>query len=582
MLKSLYDYAARHKLALPAGCVNKTVKAYISLSAHSDYVGVMLGGDEAVPCPDIGSLANGTKLSNVIVEKRSVVLPEEPSAKSECFLDALRSVAEAVPEWQVCVTAMEDDETRAKIRQELDRCKIKPSDRVSFEVDGQRIVEDERLLSWWKRYRVQFQRAEAANQTLCLITGEPTVPLATTPSIQGLRSVGGHSSGDALICFDKSAFTSYGLKQGANAPVSEEAFSSVKAALDSLLKGAPVLAGMKFVHWYDADIQPEEDPILSCGEFGDFGESELDDDEDEGASLAEEAAKNQNATRLVKSVKTGERDVKLGSTVYHILLLSGVGGRVMIRRYEQGTYGELEGALKKWNDDLALTNSSGTQTLPSCKLTARLLRLLKYQKADRKVFERLGKELSGVTPAILQAILHGGALPDSVAMRALQTIRSRMLSDEDDANRLFYDIGLSCQWLKVWLIRNRNKGDVMMSAYNPDNHSPAYQCGAILAIYEKIQSAAYPDVNVSVVQRYYASAIQTPALVIGRLSQLSVHHLRELDKTAPKLSGYFSKLLANTYAAIDGAIPATLTLPEQAEFALGYYQMQAYRKNKED
>jgi CRISPR-associated protein Csd1 len=580
MLKSLYDYALRHELALPAGCVNKTVKAYLSLSAQSDYAGVIMGDAEPVPCPDIGSLANGTKLSNVIVEKRSVVLPEEPSAKSAFFLSALRDAAEAVPECAVCVAALENAETREKLRQELDRNKVKPTDRISFAVDGLPIVRNDALLAWWETYRKQFAKQDAANQTRCLITGEPTAPLATTPSIQGLRAVGGHSSGDALICFDKAAFTSYGLKQGANAPVSEETFSAVKAALDSLLKSAPILAGMKFVHWYDADIQPEDDPFQTSPDFGDW---DLGDDEEETPAERQrkERAENDKATQLVNSVRSGERDVVLGKVRYHILLLSGVGGRVMVRRYEQGDYKQLQTALARWNSDLALTNASGTQLLPGCKLTARLLRLLKYQKSDSKPFERLSKELSGVTPTILQSILTGAPLPDSVAVRSLQAIRSQMLSDEEDSGRLFYGLGLSCQWLKAWLIRNQNKGDVMMSAYNPENHSPAYQCGAILAIYEKIQSAAYPDVNVSVVQRYYASAIQTPALVIGRLSQLSVHHLKELDKTAPKLCGYFSRLLANTYAAIDGAIPTTLTLPEQAEFALGYYQMQAYRK-KED
>ena len=585
MLKSLYDYALRNKLALPAGCVNKTVKAYLSFSARTDYAGVVMGDAEPLPCPDIGSLANGTKTSNVIVEKRSVVLPEEPSAKSAFFLSTLRDAAKTVPECAVCAAALENAETREKLRQELDRNKVKPSDRISFMVDGLPIVRNGALLTWWQEYRMQFAKQDAANQTRCLITGEPTVPLATTPSIQGLRSVGGHSSGDALICFDKTAFTSYGLKQGANAPVSEEAFSAVKAALDSLLADAPALAGMKFVHWYDADIQPEEDPILSCGNFGDFGASELGDDEEETPAERQrkERAANEKATRLVNSVRSGERDVVLGKVRYHILLLSGVGGRVMIRRYEQGNYEQLQTALKQWNDDLSLTNSSGTQTLPSCKLTARLLRLLKYQKGDRKPFERLGKELSGMIPAILQSILTVVPLPNSVAVRALQTIRSRMLSNEEDTNKLFYDLGLSCQWLKVWLIRNQNKGDVMMSAYNPENHSPAYQCGAILAIYEKIQSKAYPEgVNVSVVQRYYASAIQTPALVIGRLSQLSVHHQRELAKGSKGLSNYFANMLADARAAMDGAIPAVLTLSEQAEFALGYYQMTAKLNTKKD
>ena len=581
MLKSLYDYALRHELLLPAGCVNKTVKAYLSLSAHSDYAGIVMGDSEPVPCPDIGSLANGTKRSNVIVEKRSVVLPEEPSAKSAFFLSALRDAAETVPECAVCAAALENEETREKLRQELDRNKVKPSDRISFAVDGLPIVRNGALLTWWQAYRKQFAKQDAANRTRCLITGEPTVPLATTPSIQGLRAVGGHSSGDALICFDKAAFSSYGLKQGANAPVSEEAFSAVKAALDSLLANAPILAGMKFIHWYDADIQPEDDPIRTAP---DFGSLDLGDDEEETPAERQrkERAENEKATRLVNSVHSGERDVVLGKVRYHILLLSGVGGRVMIRRYEQGDYEQLQTALARWNSDLALTNASGTQLLPGCKLTARLLRLLKYQRTDNKPFERLGKELSGVMPAILQSILTGAPLPDSVAVRSLQGIRSQMLSDEEDTGRLFYGLGLSCQWLKVWLIRNQNKGDVMMSAYNPENHSPAYQCGAILAIYEKIQSKAYPKgVNVNVVQRYYASAIQTPALVIGRLSQLSVHHLREVEKKHGNgLRSYFANALAEAYAAIDGAIPTTLTLPEQAEFALGYYQMQAYRKKE--
>lgn len=73
----------------------------------------------------------------------------------------------------------------------------------------------------------------------CLITGQPTAPLATLPVISGLQVVGGHSRGEALFCFDKSAFQSYGLKQSANAPVSEEAFAVVKEAMNDLLAARP-------------------------------------------------------------------------------------------------------------------------------------------------------------------------------------------------------------------------------------------------------------------------------------------------------------------------------------------------------
>lgn len=263
MLKTLYDYGMRRQLALPPGFVEKTIKAYISLSEHDDHVSVYLGDGEAVPCPDIGSLANGKDKSNVLAEKRSVVIPTEPGSKSAFFLETLRCAAAEEPLLNVCVHALEDPETAAAIRAELDRAKIKPGDRISFRVNGTPVLRSEKVRAWWQDYRKQFLKNAEHPTALCLITGEPTVPMTTTTPIQGLHVVGGHARGDALICFDKAAFCSYGQKKAANAPVSEEAFCVVKAALDDLLKDAPILSGMKFVHWFDREIPPEDDPLYS-------------------------------------------------------------------------------------------------------------------------------------------------------------------------------------------------------------------------------------------------------------------------------------------------------------------------------
>lgn len=586
MLKALYDYALRHDLALPPGYVSKTVKAYIALSTTSDYLGIVMGDDAPIPCPDIGSLANSKDKSNVIVEKRSVAIPDEPTAKSEFFRNALKSAAETEPMLNICADALLDPDRSRRIRSLLDENKIKASDRISFQVDGQPVVGLDAVKDWWQTYRRSFRNSDDKPQSICLITGSPTVPQTTTASIQGLRVVGGHASGDALICFDKAAFCSYGLKQGANAPVSETAFGAVKSALDKLLEDAPVLAGMKFVHWYDTDVEPEEDPILQSDNLfaGMADEDDGDEEEDETPSSLEqeqaERAARRKADRLVESVKTGERDVLLGNTNYHILLLTGVGGRVMIRRYEQGSYRQLKERLEQWNQDLELINPFGSGTIPSCKLTARLLRLLSYQKVDREPFKRLGKELAGITPSVLMSILSGTTLPDAVAVRSLQYIRSQMFLDEDETNRdrRLFEIGWACQWLKVWLVRNQKKGAVIMSEYNAQASDPAYQSGAMMAIYAAIQNAASPDVNVTVVQRYYASAIQTPALVIGRLSQLSVHHLGKIENRW--LANYYKTLLEETSAKIEGPIPTVLRLEEQSAFALGYYQMSA-RLNQE-
>jgi CRISPR-associated protein Csd1 len=583
MLKALYDYGINHHLALPPGFVNKTVKAYIQIDTRSDYVGVFLNDDEPISCPDIGSAAQSPDKCNVLVEKRSVVLPGEPSAKGTFFLEALRAASFSVPELALCVKVLETHEAMADIRRELDQNKIKPSDRISFMVDGVPVVKLPGVPEWWQDFRKQFQTANMAEMTRCLITGEMTVPVATTAKIQGLRVVGGHSSGDALICFDKPAFQSYDLKKAANAPVSEEAFSAVKAALDDLLKEAPVLAGMKFVHWYDRDIPPEDDLFQQLG-FG--GESEDDEPETEVDREQRERNARRKADALVQNIQDGAATTyDLRHTSYYILMLTGVNSRIMIRRFERGNYEQLREKLELWRNDLSLTNGVGTAPIRNCKLVARLMRLLKYQKSDSRPFDRLDKELSGVTPAIVTAILTGGPLPDSVGARALAYIRSKILSaDNDDALSAIPD-GIACQWLKVWLLRKNRQEGFLMENYNmsPTKHS-AYHCGGIMAVYAAIQKDAMGDVNAGVVERYYASAIQTPALVMGQLSRLSQYHIdkiREKDKSrAGKHAGVYQRYLKQLYTMLGEDIPTALSLPEQSYFALGYYQM--FAKMSED
>lgn len=573
MLKALYDYACRHQLTLSAGCVRKMVKAWIHLDAEGRFQLLEPMDNQEVIAPDIGSLANSKDKSNILVEKRSVVVPEEDTPKSRFFREALREGSEEVPVLAACAYALETPETVLAIREALDGAKIKPSDRISFKVDGASILELPELMNWWSRWRKQFKQTDRKGRTICLITGEPTMPMTTTTPINGLHVVGGHARGDALICFDKNAFCSYGLKKAENAPVSEEAFSAVKAALDKLLEDAPVVAGMKFVHWYDRELSDEEDPIKAEPDFGWnlFGE-DPEEEPDEEEMLEREISARRQADALVNSVRTGKQAADFGKTHYYILLLSGVGGRIMIRRHERGSYHQLQSNIKQWKQDLALTNPYGTGEVRTCKLTARMIRLLKYQKGDRKPFERLGKELSGIAPAVVTAILTGGPLPDSVAVRALASIRSEMMDEEEESRNLPY----AYQWLKVWLLRrNRRKGEVeLMSKYNLELNQPAYHFGGMMAVYAAIQERAMPDVNVNVVQRYYASAMQTPALVLGQLSHRSVHHLEKMENRP--LAKIFEGYLQQLSVAAGANIPATLTLQEQSYFALGYYQMGAY------
>lgn len=582
MLKSLYEYAVRNGLVLSPGYINKSVKAYVVLSSMSDdFVDILLAGDEEIPAPDIGSLANGTDKSNVILEKRSIVFPEEPTAKSAFFLNTMKDAAKYEPLLIPCIQAIENPEFSRKIRHLLDREKIKPSDRISFQVDYNNILERDALKSWWLEYRKQFVASGTEKMERCLITGELTTPMRTAGIVTGLHAVGGHARGDAVICFDKAAFESYDLKQAANAPVSEQAMSAVNSALTELLKKAPVLAGMKVVHWYDCEVPSQEDPFPFLIDIAfDVEESEDENSPEEEVEEQQEKAFNaeQKFRALLQSVESGSTVTPLDAR-YHILMLSGAGGRVMVRRYEQGSYEELVSALKQWNEELSLTNSNETGNLPSCKLKARFIRLLKYQKGDRKVFQRMDKELSAIGPAILHSILNRNApFPDTIVSRALNHIRSKAMTDKEDDQQRDHLDPIAEQWLKVWLIRNKNRGGKMMSAYNPEYYELPYCCGAMLAVYGAIQTAAMGDVNASVIDRYYGSAIQTPALVMGTLSHRAKNHLSSLNGSA---KFYYETILGELSKKIgDRHLPTTLNLEQQSEFSLGYYQMIA-RLNKE-
>ncbi len=551
MLKALYDYGISNHLTLPPGLIKKQIRGYIVLSKDGEYLTVEKCENETQPCPDIGSLANGKDKCNVLAEKSSVILfvpekEEDRSAKNEFFKNALADGAEEVPEFSLCLKVLEDEQTLRAIQAEANQRKIKGIDRISFKIDGQPIVLNPLVQHWWEQYRLQFTKSDDSDFARCIITGEPTVPLATVPTVNGLQLVGGHARGDALICFDKSAFCSYNLKQAANAPVSEEAFAVVKAALDDLLAGsiamykrdkdrkfnptAPVFAGMKFVHWYDCQVEPTEDPIslvFNPEDFSDFADEEDDEDEalDEEMQEAlyeeEQRAKAQqvkrNADDLIKSIQDGGKQVPLNCR-YHILLLSGANGRVMVRRYENGNYADLQKNLIQWEDDLKICNDIGTEVMRPCKLTVRLIRLLARQKNDRKPLERMKKELAGLAPSIVMAIMNGTPLPNEVAVKALATIRSEML-DPDENNKFSYmPNGICCQWLKVWLLRRKrmkNEEVKLMAYYDPEFENAAYHCGALVAVYADIQHKAMPDAKTSIVQRYYASASRTPAMVLG-------------------------------------------------------------------
>ena len=349
---------------------------------------------------------------------------------------------------------------------------------------------------------------------------------------------------------------------------------------------APIFAGMKFLHWYDCQLEPEED-LIHCA-FSGFDEDEEDEEEEASHSSLENPAQNQQkeqqerrkADRLFEEIGSGAQTPILKSN-YYILLISGNTGRAMVRRYEHGSYETLRANLDQWNNDIALSDRLGTGTVRSHKLAYRLQRLVKDQKnTGNKLFEQMKKELAGITPSIVTAILNGTPLPDTVALRSLAYIRSRLLKPDENAKFPYLPDDVACQWLKAWLVRkSRMKKEAVLSMnYDCAFPNAAYHCGALMAVYADLQRVAMGDLNAPLVQRFYASASRTPTLVLGTLERMGEVYLSQLQKDGKYgLAAIYEQRLNEVYSFFEcngpRQLPAALNLEEQSYFALGYRQM---------
>ena len=96
-----------------------------------------------------------------------------------------------------------------------------------------------------------------------------------------------------------------------------------------------------------------------------------------------------------------------------------------------------------------------------------------------------------------------------------------------------------------------------------------------MAVLGRLQTSALGDVGAGVVQRYYASASTTPALVFGRLIREAQFHLNKLGDQKRGLAVWYERQMSEICCKIGTSMPATLRLEDQSLFALGYYQQLA-------
>ena len=180
--------------------------------------------------------------------------------------------------------------------------------------------------------------------------------------------------------------------------------------------------------------------------------------------------------------------------------------------------------------------------------------------------------------AIMLAALNNTKYPDTL----LATIVRRVKTDSDEEKKHFIKLNdTRAGIIKACLNRKYKKEEITM-AWNDENKNPAYLCGGLFDIYEKIQQeSSGGNLNRTIKDSYFASACSRPASVFPKLAKLSQNHLRKLSEGSEI---YYNKMIGDVMSNLDGGFPSTLNLDDQGRFIVGYYQMnkKLYTPNKSE
>lgn len=409
------------------------------------------------------------------------------------------------------------------------------------------IHESKAIIDAWESSRVSASADEPCIRGQCSVTGK-VAPLARLfPQVTDVA--GAQSSGASLISFNRDSFNSYGRTQAYNASVSQRVAFGAGTALKMLLSDPERkirLGATTFTFWSDRP-SPDEDNLF----IRFFGGGDKND-------TAEDSATVTRVRDAIKGIKSGHPlranfnpDVR-----YYVLGISPNAARLSVRFFETSTLGEVAERYGQYLRDIDMVDVSTTS----------IFQLIR-QCAVQGKYENLPSTL--VNPC-MRAMLTGSRFPQSL----LSTLLSRMRADHGSNNR--WDMGQRASLIKACLVRNlqSTRESEIDVALNRDNNCVGYLLGRLFAVMERAQSEALGTTNATIRDKYIGSASVTPARVMPTLMHGCQNHLSDLRKKKPGLNVILEKELDEIVGRklSDNPYPGTLSMEDQGEFFIGYYQ----------
>lgn len=427
-----------------------------------------------------------------------------------------------------------------------------------FALDGSpecKLHKDKAVLAKYEKLMAKAAAETAESDDgimMCPIEGERLRAARIHDKIKGIK--GGNSVGAVLVNFNSSAFESYGKSQSMNSGISEKAMKKYTSSLNKLLADP-------MHHIYSDDMTVvffamKHDDKAECDLFNGYLNSSNGVTEDSTKADVKAVSENIYYKGQTGNAQALDDDVDNGVDFF-VAGFTPNGSRICQKFMVRNKFGKIIDNVKQHQQDMAICGSNGE--IPLWRINKELVS---------------PNSANAISPAlqsdIFQAILNGTNYPYTL----LETVVRRVCTDSDtDSNNKIKINEVRAGLIKAFINRkarlNGDKEEITMSL-DKENKNPAYLCGRLFAVLEKIQlEATDVKLNRTIKDAYFSSASSRPALIMPRLIDLSNYHLRKL-KEGRAID--FSKLINEIMGKIKDSLPTNLSIMEKGKFQLGYFQ----------
>lgn len=416
---------------------------------------------------------------------------------------------------------------------------------------------DEQLLEKWAIYR--WKKNEEGEQEVvaqCAIRGEEA-PIARIHSkIKGVY--GGLATGSVLIGFNNPSECSYGNDQSFNSNISENAMRRYTEALNYLLssrKHKVMLDDMTVVFWATDDNETCND-LMTALLFGNPDSMDAQRTEEMLQDMMAEARKGVLRIGQIADMEKIDRNVD-----FYIVGMKPNSSRLAIKFLYHRRFGEILQNVAQHQVDMQMLKKEKPISL------WRIGKSLISPKSKNETVD------VALMTKMLEAVVYGTRYPDSLMATAIRRVKT-----DQEGSMSYVHAGI----IKACINREQRlqgKKEEITLSLNKENDNPAYLCGRLFAVLERLQQdASNKSLNRTIKDAYFASASSKPAQVFPNLLRLAQNHLGKV-----KAPAYYNIMIEEIIDKLPGEFPDTLLLKNQGQFMIGYYQQyQSFFINSKD